>query len=142
MWNFNVTCRRVLFSSQVSFPQQLCLWKQAELTNIQFNQLYKNSSSSRGGGKVENPISTGSCVLFPQNHSTLPLLRKSAKVKSFSPAFFAVEMCRNCGVERENFLKILWKIPPPEISFHSLWNAVFVKKWNFCRIFSEPLEFA
>ncbi len=68
---------------------------------------------------------------FRGNSSTLPFGRKSAKVQNLCGGFFAVEMCRNCGVEREKFLKILWKNRRRTFYFHSLWNQIFLKKWKY-----------
>lgn len=60
--------------------------------------------------------------------STSTLLKKSEKVKSVFLLIFLVEKCRNCGVERENFLKILWKSEiPPRFFSHSVESDLFEK---------------
>ncbi len=84
----------------------------------------------------------GSVVFFLPGSSTMPLLKKSEKVKNQKRRICAVELCRNCGVERENFLKILWKIPCVLFSFHSLWNRIFVKKWNFFPLLCKRMDFS
>lgn len=80
---------------------------------------------------------------FPLDSSTMRVLRKSEKVKNIIPVKLHVELCRNCGVERENFLKIWWKTfrQHPHFS-HSVELHIFekVEIQFYCRKFYGVCE--
>ncbi len=87
------------------------------------------------------PKTNGSTDFFNSFSSTHRLLKKSEKVKNNRFCFFFVELWGNCGVEREKFLKNMWKNFDSAIFFHILWNYNYLKKWKYHCQSHNSMEF-